>query len=88
MGCRGREPTLVGRRGGFLTRGRAPQDGFTPLYVAAHLGHLEQVQALEKAGADKDAPANVREGRGGHVERTNGVCVCVCVSCWGLQQDC
>ena len=76
----------VGRRGGLLIRGRAPQNGRTPLYVAAEKGHLAVVEALEKAGADKDAPTEVREGRGGEVGRTNGVCVCV--SFWGLQQGC
>ena len=53
MGCRGR----------VLTRGRAPQNGRTPLFAAAQEGHLEVVEALEKAGADKDAPDDeVREG--------------------------
>ena len=61
-----------------------PQHGWTPLYAAAFHGHLKVVQALEKAGADKDAPNKVREGRGGVVGRTNGVCV----SFWGLQTGC
>ena len=51
----------VGRRGGLLTRERAPQDGITPLCAAAHGGHLEVVQCLVQAHADKDAPNEVRE---------------------------
>ena len=68
----------------MLTRGRVPQDGCTPMYAAAEKGHEEVVQALERAGADKDAPNRVREGKGMDVGRTNGVCV----SCWGLQHGC
>ena len=71
----------VGRRGGLLTRRRAPQNGCTPLYIAVQRGHAEVVQLLVKAGANKDAPDKVTEGRGLDVGRTNGVCV----SCWGLQ---
>ena len=63
---------------------RAPQDGWTPLFAAACWGHLEVVQALDKAGADKDALDEVREGRAGDVGRANGVCV----SFWGLQHGC
>ena len=46
----------------MLTRWRAPQMEWTPLHAAAFNGHLKVVQALEKAGANKDAPNEVREG--------------------------
>ena len=51
-----------GRRGQFLTRGRAPQRGITPLWAAAHMGNLEVVQVLVQADANKEAPDQVREG--------------------------
>ena len=62
----------------------APQNGCTPLFIAACKGHEEMVQLLVKAGADKDAPMEVREGRVLDCGRTNDVCV----SCWGLQHGC
>jgi len=54
----------VGRRGPELRRGRAPQSGGTPLYVAAQNGHVAVVELLVSKGADMDAPTKVREGRG------------------------
>jgi predicted LPLAT superfamily acyltransferase len=60
----------VGRvvhRGRVLTRARVPQTGATPMYLAAHQGHLEVVRALAEAGADKNAPHQVREARRGDV---------------------
>ena len=53
---------LVGRRGGLLTRERAPQDGSTPLSIAAFEGRDAVVQFLVQENADKDAPNKVREG--------------------------
>jgi hypothetical protein len=47
-----------------LTWKRAPQDRETPLYEAAAYGHLPAVRALVQAGADKNAPRKVIEGRG------------------------
>jgi len=52
----------MGRRGGLLTRGSAPQDGVTPLWAAAFQGHDAVVQFLVQENADKDAPSKVREG--------------------------
>ena len=68
----------------MLTRGRAPQNGHTPLHMAAYNGHTEVVKLLVQADADKNAPDKVKEGRGGDVGCTNGVCV----SYWGLQRGC
>ena len=45
----------------MLTRRRAPQDGWTPLYWAAQEGHAEVVKLLLKAGADVTATDKVRE---------------------------
>jgi len=74
----------VGCGGRVLMLGRAPQLRRTPLYMAAREGHPAVVQLLVQADADKNAPNKVREGRGGDVGRTNGVCA----SCWGLQHGC
>ena len=52
----------MGRTDQFLTRGRAPQRVVTPLWGAAYNGHLEVVQFLVQADADKEAPNKVREG--------------------------
>jgi hypothetical protein len=55
----------VGRRGRVLTRGGAPQDGDTPLHLAAMYGYPEVVRALVEAGADITAKNKVSERRGG-----------------------
>ena len=61
----------VGRRGGLLTPRCSPQDGDTPLFVAAEKGHVEVVQFLVQADADKNFKTKVMEGREGDVGRTN-----------------
>jgi len=45
--------------GVVMTRGRAPQNGCTPLYAAAQNGHEEAVHFLVEAGADLTAKSNV-----------------------------
>ena len=49
----------VGRRRRLLTRGHAPQDGATPLIIAAYKGHVAVAGLLVEKGADKDAPNKV-----------------------------
>lgn len=50
-------------RGRGLTRGSAPQDGYTPLHTASYffLLRTEVVELLLKAGADVFAEDQVRE---------------------------
>ena len=74
----------VGRRGRTLTRVGAPQNGRTPLFIAAHQGYFALVDLLVANGADLDAPSNVRERRRENVERTKSARV----SCWGVHSGC
>ena len=67
----------------MLTQGCAWQTGATPLYIAAEKGHEKVVQVLVKAGANKDAPMKVTEGKVLGVGRTNDF-----FSCWGSQHGC
>jgi hypothetical protein len=68
----------------MLMPGRAPQNGWTPLFIAAHQGHLAMVDLLVAKGADTDALDRVRVGGG------EGVLVVQRVfdSWWGLEQGC
>ena len=71
-------------RGRELTLGGAPQDGRTPLFEAAHQGHLAVAQMLLGLGANKETADEVRGGWGGEWMRcgcegnecTNGVLSC------------
>ena len=47
----------------MLTRGCAPQNGATALYIAAQNGYLAVVGVLVEAKADMTAKNNVSEGR-------------------------
>ena len=49
-----------GAKGAWLTGCRVPQDGCTPLHLAAEKGHAAVVEALLAAEADKDAADRVR----------------------------
>ena len=46
-----------------LTRGRAPQDGNTPLHIAVHEGKEDSVRYLLHTRADVNANNNVSRGR-------------------------
>jgi ankyrin repeat protein len=48
-----------------LTRRSAPQDGCTPLFITALVGHVEVAQVLIQAGANREAKNKVRAKRGG-----------------------
>ena len=56
--------TPGGAQGRILTRGRAPQTGWTPLHKAVARGHLEMARALLLAGANVAAKDKVSEGGG------------------------
>ena len=43
-----------------MTRGRTPQDGYTPLHVAAGYGKEAMVKLLVEAGSDTEATEKVR----------------------------
>jgi len=47
----------------MLTRGRAPQDGNTPLHIVVHEGKEDSVRYLLHTRADVNAKNNVRGGR-------------------------
>ena len=54
--------TNHGGGGAWLTGSRVPQNGETPLHLAAVSGHEAIVGAILKAGTDKDAKDQVRRG--------------------------
>ena len=80
--------TNHGGGGAWLTGSRVPQDGNTPLHLAADNGHAAFVGALLAAKADKEAKENVRGGGGCRASRGRAgvvwalgrlvVLVCVC----------
>ena len=77
----------LGRRVRVLTRARdgdTPQDGDTALHFAAHNGFPDVIKFLVETGANPNTRGTVRQGRGGVVGCTHGVCV----SWWGLQEGC
>jgi len=63
----------AGRRGRALTRGVAPQDGYTPLFGATANGHVAVMELLVAKGADMDVADKVRDVRGGDVGCSKGV---------------
>ena len=48
-----------------MTLGCAPQDGRTPLFIAAQYGQLAMIRLLLEAGANPVAKDEVMEGMGG-----------------------
>ena len=49
----------------MLTRGDAPQNGNTPLFIAAFHDNMASAQVLLQAGANKEAKNEVRAKRRG-----------------------
>ena len=64
-----------------LTRGRAPQWGWTPLHRASRFGYQAVARVLVDAGADKEAKDKASERRGGMllVAQTGFICAGGCI---------